>query len=89
MELTGFEPVTSSLRKMQSKPSDQEIWLKIAVLWRGCGTSHVRRGETLTVCASPTNHVSECRLPFASGHRSLVPSRQRKSTYETSTALFP
>ena len=47
MELTGFEPVTSSLRKMQSKPSDQGFRrTESEVLWRDCGTSEVRRGET-------------------------------------------
>ena len=46
MELAGFEPVTPSLRKMQSKPSDQGKRLDLVGLWRGCGTSHVRQGET-------------------------------------------
>ena len=46
MELTGFEPVTPSLRKMRSTPSDQGIRLPLEGLWRGCGTNKVRRGET-------------------------------------------
>ena len=33
MELTGFEPVTPSLRKMRSKPSDQGKRQGLAVLW--------------------------------------------------------
>jgi len=47
VNLTGFEPVTPSLRKMQSKPSDQEKRHPIPGLWRGCGTSVVRHRETL------------------------------------------
>jgi len=46
VELTGFEPVTPSLRKMWSKPSDQGKQPTSAVLWRGCGTSQVRPRET-------------------------------------------
>jgi hypothetical protein len=46
VELTGFEPVTPSLRKMRSKRSDQAFQGEIAVLWRGCGTSHARCRET-------------------------------------------
>ena len=45
MELTGFEPVTPSLRKMRSKPSDQRKRHLLAGLWVGCGASDVRRGE--------------------------------------------
>jgi hypothetical protein len=39
VELTGFEPVTPSLRKMQSDASDQGKRLDLACLWRGCGPS--------------------------------------------------
>ena len=42
----AFEPLTPSLRTMQSKPADQGIRLELAALWRACGTSDVRRGET-------------------------------------------
>ena len=45
MELTGFEPVAPSLRKMRSKRSDQGKRYVIAVLWSGCGASLVRQGE--------------------------------------------
>jgi hypothetical protein len=45
VELTGFEPVTPSLRKMWSKPSDQGKRGPFAGLWAGCGPSHVRRRE--------------------------------------------
>ena len=45
MELAGFEPATFSLRKM-SKPCHQGKRHRLAVLWRGCGTSVVRRSET-------------------------------------------
>jgi len=38
VELTGFEPVAPSLRKVRSKLSDQGKRLSISVLWRGCGT---------------------------------------------------
>jgi hypothetical protein len=47
VELTGFEPVAPSLRKMRSKPSDQGKRRPFAVLWRGCGTGVVRHRETL------------------------------------------
>ena len=46
VELTGFEPVTSSLRKMRSKASDQGKRHGLAGLWRGCGASDVRHRET-------------------------------------------
>jgi len=46
VELTGFEPVTPSLRKMRSKPSDQGKRRVIAALWGGCGVSEVSPGET-------------------------------------------
>ena len=42
MELTGFEPVTPSLRKMRSKPSDQGEQGPLKALWSGCGASDVR-----------------------------------------------
>jgi len=42
VELTGFEPVTPSLRKMQSNHSDQGKQHDLAGLWSGCGTGHVR-----------------------------------------------
>ena len=45
VELTGFEPVTPSLRKIRSKTSDQEKRYVIAVLWSGCGAIPVRQGE--------------------------------------------
>ena len=45
VELTGFELVTPSLRKMQSKPCDQGKRGVLAGLWGGCGTSVVRGGE--------------------------------------------
>ena len=46
MELTGFEPVTPSLRKMRSKRCDQAIQHMLTGLWGGCGASDVRRRET-------------------------------------------
>ena len=45
VELTGFEPVTPSLRKMWSEPPDQGKWHRISRLWGGCGASHVRQRE--------------------------------------------
>jgi hypothetical protein len=39
--------VAPSLRKMQSKPSDQGKRPQIPGLWRGCETSVVRHRETL------------------------------------------
>jgi len=45
-ELAGFEPATSSLRTMCTKRSDQEKRRPSGGLWRGCGTSDVRRRET-------------------------------------------
>ena len=45
MELAGFEPATSSLRKMRSKSCDQGKRHGLTLLWRGCGTSHVRQRE--------------------------------------------
>jgi hypothetical protein len=45
VELTGFEPVTPSLRKMRSKRSDQGKRLPFAGLWASCGASDVRRCE--------------------------------------------
>jgi hypothetical protein len=46
VELTGFEPVTPSLRKMRSDPSDQGKRPLLVGLWGGCGPSDVRHGET-------------------------------------------
>jgi hypothetical protein len=46
VELTGFEPVTPSLRKMRSKRSDQAKRPPIQGLWGGCGASDVSPGET-------------------------------------------
>jgi len=46
VELTGFEPVTPSLRKMRSNRADQGKRYALAGLWRDCGASGVRRGET-------------------------------------------
>ena len=45
VELAGFEPATSSLRKMWSKQSDQGKRIPLMFLWRGCGASDVRRRE--------------------------------------------
>jgi hypothetical protein len=45
VELGGFEPPTPSLRKMQSNHSDQGKRRPFTVLWRGCGTGHVRQRE--------------------------------------------
>jgi hypothetical protein len=45
VELTGFEPVTSSLRKMRTKRCDQGICLDSAGLWSGCATSDVSGRE--------------------------------------------
>lgn len=45
VELTGFELVTPSLRSMQSNHCDQGQ-RRPSHLWRGCGTSPVRRRET-------------------------------------------
>ena len=47
MELTGFEPVTPSLRKMRSNRFDQGTWPSTPGLWPGCGASHVRQREIL------------------------------------------
>jgi hypothetical protein len=49
VELTGFEPVAPSLRKMRSKSSDQGKRHPLEVLWSVCGTSGVSRGETQKV----------------------------------------
>ena len=46
VELTGFEPVTPSLRKMQSNHSDQGKRPPIPGLWSVCGASVVRHRET-------------------------------------------
>lgn len=46
VELTGFEPLTPSLRKMRSQLSDQEKCRPKVVLWGGCGSSHVRPRDT-------------------------------------------
>ena len=46
MELTGFEPVTPSLRKMRSQPSDQEKRHTVRILWGGRGASDVSPRET-------------------------------------------
>jgi hypothetical protein len=35
VELTGFEPVTPSLRNMRSKPSDQGKRYSVTGLWCG------------------------------------------------------
>ena len=57
VELTGFEPVTPSLRKMRSNRFDQGTRLALVGLWGGCGPSDVRGGETwrdlMTVDLSP------------------------------------
>jgi hypothetical protein len=45
VELTGFEPVTPSLRKMRSKPYDQGKRPPVAGLWSGCGASDVMHRE--------------------------------------------
>jgi len=45
VELTGFEPVTPSLRTMRSKRRYQgEHFVRVG-LWRGCGTSGVNSTE--------------------------------------------
>ena len=46
MELTGFEPVTPSLRKMRSKRSDQGKRRALRVSWGGCGANEVRQRKT-------------------------------------------
>ena len=46
VELTGFEPVAPSLRKTRTKRCDLGFQAHLRVLWRGCGTSDVRRRET-------------------------------------------
>jgi len=46
VELAGFEPAAFSLRKMRSNRSDQGKRYALAGLWRDCGASGVRRGET-------------------------------------------
>jgi len=46
VELTGFEPVTPSLRKMWANSSDQEKRHVIGGLWGGCGASDVRLRES-------------------------------------------
>jgi hypothetical protein len=46
VELTGFEPVTPSLRKMRSKRCDQGERPSCTSLWGGCGASDVRQGKT-------------------------------------------
>ncbi len=61
MELTGFEPVTPSLRKMRSKPSDQEFYSRSKGLWSDCGASDVRRSEM------------SGRVSRAAGHLALGP----------------
>ena len=43
VEMTGFEPVTPSLRLMRSKPSDQGKRHGGPGLWGGCGASDGRR----------------------------------------------
>jgi hypothetical protein len=45
VELTGFEPVTPSLRKMRSNGCDQGKRRDPQALWGGCGSSDVRCGE--------------------------------------------
>jgi len=45
VELTGFEPVAPSLRKMWSKRCDEGKQGVLKALWRGCGTSGVRQRE--------------------------------------------
>ena len=45
VELTGFEPVAPSLRKMRSNARDQGKRCALRVLWGACGPSDVRRGE--------------------------------------------
>ena len=45
VELTGFEPVTPSLRKMWSRPSDQAKQYAFTGLWGSCGASDVRHSE--------------------------------------------
>jgi len=46
VELTGFEPVTPSLRKMPSQRCDQGVCSHSGSLGRGSGTSVARPGET-------------------------------------------
>ena len=46
VELAGFEPATSSLRKMRSKRCDQGKWHTLAGLWSTCGTSDERHRES-------------------------------------------
>ncbi len=47
VELRGFEPLTPSLRKMWSKPSDQGKRRLEAGLWAGRGARHVRQRELM------------------------------------------
>jgi len=49
VELTGFEPVTPSLRKMRSNGCDKGKRTTFSVLWSGCGASYVKRGESVSV----------------------------------------
>jgi hypothetical protein len=42
VELTGFEPVTPSLRKMRSDRCDQGKQVSDTGLWGGCGVNDVR-----------------------------------------------
>ena len=64
VELTGFEPVTPSLRKMQSKPPDQGKRHSFKGLWRGCGTSHVRHGKTRQAFLPSPSHPRD-RAPVS------------------------
>ena len=80
VELTGFEPVAPSLRKMWSKPSDQGKRAQFWVLWHGCGASDGRRGETLTVCASRRTTFLNAGFPSPAGPAPLchrVSARRR------------
>ena len=45
VELTGFEPVAPSLRKMCSNCADQGNGLRFPGLWSGCGASDVMHRE--------------------------------------------
>jgi hypothetical protein len=64
VELTGFEPVTPSLRKMRSHRSDQGKRYLLEVLWSVCGTSGVSRGETQKVNKVTDPHVETQNLQY-------------------------
>jgi hypothetical protein len=75
VEVTGFEPVTTSLRKTRLKPSDQGKRHASGVLWRGCGASGVRFRENCSTryAAIPatealTGNHNVARSLFRVGH---------------------